>query len=193
MNIRKITEIEIEIAAKKFTEIFYEYKAYDYFITPKNKFEKMYNMFLYEIFPTYKFTYTIEGYKGLCVMQKPGDEDLVDCYSVEFIRKIKTILSKQEIEKLKRYMDFAKDVSKQFFNKKEDCYVRNLGVVKDYRGQGIARKLIDELSQSRPIFLETHDKNNIEIYTNMGFEVVYEEPFEEDIIHYCLKRFAKKQ
>ena len=33
MEIRKILKKEIKVAAKKFTEFFYEYKAYDYFIS----------------------------------------------------------------------------------------------------------------------------------------------------------------
>lgn len=188
MEIRKINEKEINIVAKKFTEIFYDYKAYDYFITPDSKFKKMYNMFLYELYPTYQFTYAIEEYKGLCVMQKPGEGDISNCYDKSFIQTIQTLLSKEEIYKLKTYINFAKNVSERFFNKHEDCYVRNLGVIKECRGQGTAKTMIDQLSEGRPVFLETHDRNNIEIYSRMGFKVVYEEAFADTVIHYCLKR-----
>lgn len=192
MNIRKITESEIEVVSKKFTEIFYNYKAYNYFITEDNKFEKMYNMFLYEIYPTYKFTYTTENYKGLCVMQKPGEEDLKNCYTREFIEKINRILSTEEIEKLKKYITFAREVSSKYFDKTKDCYVRNLGVELNSRGKGIAKKMIEQISEGKSIFLETHDKKNLLIYERMGFEVVLEKRFADNVIHYCLKREKKR-
>ena len=41
MEIRKITKNELNVTAKKFTEFFCEYKAYDYFIRNENKFNKI--------------------------------------------------------------------------------------------------------------------------------------------------------
>ena len=191
MEIRKITKNELDVTAKKFTEFFYEYKAYDYFISSENKFNKMYNMFLYELYPTYKFTYVFGDFKGLCVMQKPGDKDVKNCYRKDFIEQLLNIIPKDEIERLKEYIKFAKEIAKKYFNESEDCYVRNLGVDKECRGEGIAKKMVEILSNGRNVYLETHDKNNILIYKKMGFELVHEEPFTENVIHYCLKRYSK--
>lgn len=191
MEIRKILKKEIKLAAKKFTEFFYEYKAYDYFISSENKFFKMYNMFLYELYPTYKFTYVFGDFEGLCVIQKPGDEDLKNCYKKDFIIQLLNIIPKDELEKIKEYINFAKAIAAKYFDKSKDCYVRNLGVNKECRGKGIAKKMIEILSNGKNIYLETHDKNNILIYEKMGFELVYEELFSENLIHYCLKKYSK--
>ena len=51
--------------------------------------------------------------------------------------------------------------------------------------------MIEILSNGKNIYLETHDKNNILIYEKMGFELVYEELFSENLIHYCLKKYSK--
>ena len=85
-------------------------------------------MFLYELYPTYKFTYVFGDFEGLCVIQKPGDEDLKNCYKKDFIIQLLNIIAKDELEKIKEYINFAKAIAAKYFDKSKDCYVRNLGV-----------------------------------------------------------------
>ena len=63
---------------------------------------------------------------------------------------------------------------------------------KQFRGRGIFRKLISPLlkecdEKKLPILLETHNKENLDIYKHFGFQIVKEFEDEKlDFRQYCM-------
>lgn len=85
------------------------------------------------------------------------------------------------------YVAFAKSVAKNYYNPDTDCYIKNIGVIESARGQGILRKMIEELCSGFPVILETHSADNVEIYKKLGFELLEALPYRTEI-HYIMKR-----
>lgn len=56
-------------------------------------------------------------------------------------------------------------------------YVYQIGVMKQYRGQGMASRLLNPIlaqldSRSIPSYLETHNENNVALYEHYGYRLV---------------------
>lgn len=60
----------------------------------------------------------------------------------------------------------ADEVAKKYYNPKTDCYVKNIGVRKEFRGQGKLKGMLKEFCGDLPIYLETQDENDVAIYKN---------------------------
>ena len=93
--------------------------------------------------------------------------------------KILKELSKEEINLLKKNTVLIKEVhSNNWFKKycKNAYYFAQFGIAKDKRGQGIARKMLEEFfeyvkQKYNCIVLETFTDSNVAIYEHFGFEI----------------------
>lgn len=76
----------------------------------------------------------------------------------------------------------------------EYYHLMTIVIDKQFRGRGIFRKLISPLlkecdEKKLPILLETHNKENLDIYKHFGFEIVNEFADEKlDFRQYCMVR-----
>ena len=76
----------------------------------------------------------------------------------------------------------------------EYYHLMTIVIDKQFRGRGIFRKLISPLlkecdEKKLPILLETHNKENLDIYKHFGFQIVKEFEDEKlDFRQYCMVR-----
>jgi len=189
---RKINKSEWKKTSKIFAKIFNEYDLYDLIFKRDKNFEnKISYLFAIEVCGGINYTYEFDDFKGLATIKKPGDIDSNEyscffnpLFTFGFIINIRIKSSKIALE----YLDYAKNVSSKFYNPDTDCYIKNIGVRKDCRGQGYLRKMISEICGDMPIYLETHDVNNVEIYKKLGFELLDVSYFRGKA-HYAMKKY----
>lgn len=192
---RKIRSDEQKAVSAKFAEIFKDYKAYDAFFPRDEKQQrKIYYFYRYEVYSSVDYTYTSDdNYTSLCSVKRPGDRDndpkklLAD--PIFFIKFI-AATGVKACRLASGYMRFASEFANKFYDPQTDCYIKNIGVSAEARGQGRLKSMIDELCGGSPIYLETHDENNVKIYEHLGFEVVGSGAW-YGITHYAMKRGAK--
>lgn len=107
------------------------------------------------------------------------------------------ILTEQEMQTLISTSQVLSKVDNIiWFNEISEEYYHLMTIVidKQFRGQGIFRKLISPLlkecdEKKIPIALETHNKENLDIYKHFGFEIVKEFSDEKlDFRQYCMIR-----
>lgn len=113
------------------------------------------------------------------------------------------LLHSVNVTDLKIYTKNCKDASKNVdlnwhreFIKGNYYHIKIVAVAKEYRGQGIFRKLIMPIinscdENSIPIILETNTVENIPIYQHFGFELVKTINDEEDFCQYCFIKHSK--
>ena len=85
------------------------------------------------------------------------------------------------------YLRFAEAISAKYYDPAHDAYVKNIGVAACARGQGRLHRMLDELCGDLPVYLETHDENNVAIYEHMGFKVCEVAEF-YGYTHYAMHR-----
>lgn len=190
---RLITKKEGKKASKIFANIFNEYDLYDLiFKRDKNMEKKIYYFFSFEVFSAINFTYEFDDFKAIASIKKPGDKE-TNPYKYlllkpGFVLGFLFWTNRKAAKIALNYMDYAEEVAKKYYNPETDCYIKNIGVVKEYRNQGYLRRMIDEICGDKPIYLETHDAKNVEIYKKLGFVLLEESDFMGKI-HYAMKRF----
>lgn len=192
---RKLKEDEIKRAAATFADIFKEYEAYRYLFPHKTLRQKrMYYSFIYELYAGLDYTYVYdEDFSAIATVKKPSDveRDTRDLWKNPiFAVKMFLYEGAGAIRRAQAYMNFADVYAQKYFNPETDCYVKNIGVVSSARGKGILRRVIDETCGDMPVFLETHDENNVKIYEHLGFEALEAVPY-ANYTHYVMKRAGK--
>ena len=85
------------------------------------------------------------------------------------------------------YLRFAEEISARYYDPRRDAYIKNVGVAPEARGQGRLHRITDELCGDLPVYLETHDENNVAIYEHMGFKVCEAADF-HGYTHYAMYR-----
>lgn len=151
----------------------------------------IYYFFRYEVYAAADFTYVYDDdFSALASVKRPGDKDrnTGKLWSNPFFTLAFGIYSRRKARALAaEYFEFADRVASKYYNPDTDCYIKNIGVDKSKRGQGILTKMIDELCGDMPVFLETHLESNVAIYKKLGFELVDESDF-HGYTHYAMKR-----
>lgn len=212
---RLIEKSEIKKVCRKFAEIFKDYEAYDIFferdsgekritadtdgclesVTVCDNFrqqKKIYYFYRFEIYAAQNYTYVFDDYRGIASVKRPGDKDadvalqmLNPAFAIAFfaVTGIKACVLASE------YMNFARAFAEKYYNPATDCYIKNIGVAKEVRGQGLLKRMINELCADMPVYLETHDANNVKIYEHLGFELLEAVEW-RGITHYAMKRRA---
>jgi ribosomal protein S18 acetylase RimI-like enzyme len=97
--------------------------------------------------------------------------------SFNFIKRNLSFLFKMGIKCVVRNLQNMSNSHNHFPHNQKYFYLYLIGVLPEAQGKGIASKLINpfiEISkmQNFPIFLETANKKNIEIYKKKGFEII---------------------
>lgn len=189
---RKITKKEAKKAGRIFAGIFSEYDLYDLIFKKDEKQEKRISYFFtYEVYSSLNSTYEFDDFKALATVIKPGEREtnplklfLNPLYALKFL--FSTGLKSIRIGK--EYMEFAENTSAEYYNPSTDCYIKNIGVIKECRGQGYLKRMIDEICGDMPVILETHLDTNVRIYEKLGFKVLNVKDFHGKK-HYVMKRF----
>lgn len=102
--------------------------------------------------------------------------------------EMQTLIStSQDLSKVDNLM-WLNEISGEYY------HLMTIVIDKQFRGRGIFRKLISPLlkecdEKKLPILLETHNKENLDIYKHFGFEIVKEFADENlDFRQYCMIR-----
>ena len=97
------------------------------------------------------------------------------------------ISASQDLSNVDNLM-WLNEISEEYY------HLMTIVIDKQFRGRGIFRKLISPLlkecdEKKLPILLETHNKENLDIYKHFGFEIVKEFADENlDFRQYCMIR-----
>lgn len=173
------------------SEIFKDYEAYNVLFA-RNKYQqrRIYYFFCYELFVTQKYTYVYDDFSAIAAIKKPTDKDvstLALWSNPLFALSFGIWTGYKACKKANEYIAFAENIAAKYYNPQTDCYIKNIGVQSAYRGQGKLRAMIDEICGDMPIYLETHDANNVRIYQKLGFRLC--EAVEWcGTIHYAMRR-----
>lgn len=178
---RKIKRYEIKKVSEVFAKIFNEYKAYDLFFEKDSHRErKMALFFRYEIFASQNYTYVYDDFSALAAVKKPSDKDINPKYlfcNPFFTLPFYFIISYNARKLASTYLEFADKVAEKYYNPEKDCYIKNIGVCEEFRRQGKLKEMISNLCMDLPVYLETHEFENVKIYRKMGFEICEETEF----------------
>lgn len=190
---RKIKKSEIKNVSAAFTEIFSRYEAYGIFFTPDRMMRGIYYMYRYEIHCSANYTYASEDGLSFASVKRPGDKDRSPASL--FVNPFFTCaffgaIGGASVRKAGEYIRMAEKIAEKYYNPSTDCYIKNIGVSQEARGQGRLRKMIDELCGDAPVYLETHDPKNVAIYEHLGFKVCETAEF-YGYKHYAMKRDGK--
>ena len=186
--LRKLGSREIARAAEVFSEMFKDYSAYSEILAPERMEKGRRALFLYEVFAASPFTYVAGEFEGIASVKRPGDKErggffLSPCRSIEFLSSV----GREGIKKAAEYSRFAAEVSARHYRPDTDCYVKNIGVAESARGKGLLRAMLGELTEGMPVYLETHDEDNVAIYRHLGFELVETARF-GGAYHFAMRR-----
>ena len=99
-----------------------------------------------------------------------------DKFSMELIKRNLRFLFKLGIASVVRNLKFLKISHSHYQNHKKFYYLLTLGVLEEGRGKGLASQLMNPILEycrdnNIPVFLETANPTNIEIYKKKGFAV----------------------
>lgn len=103
-------------------------------------------------------------------------------------QEMKTLISTSQVLSKVDNLIWLNEISEEYY------HLMTIVIDKQFRGQGIFRKLISPLlkecdEKKIPIALETHNKENLDIYKHFGFEIVKEFSDEKlDFKQYCMIR-----
>lgn len=188
---RKISKYEINKVARIFADIFSDYRAYDLFFKRDciQKLKIKY-FFIYEIYASQNYTYVYDDYSAVAAVKMPGDIDKnpKSLFKNPFFSAVFSAVTGRKARKLaNEYMKFADEISKKHYNPETDCYIKNIGVRKEFRGQGKLKSMLNEICGDMPIYLETHDKNNVSIYEKLGFRLCESADFHGET-HFAMRR-----
>ena len=163
---RKIRPDEVKKVSKLLAQIFNGYAAYELFFPEEKKRLKGIEIFFrYEISASRNYTYV-------------SDDFAFSFFGVAGAKSAKLA---------KEYVALSADIASRHYNPATDCYIKNIGVAAEARGQGRLRLMIDELCGDSPIYLETHSEENVAIYEHMGFKVCEKVEF-HGYHHYAMRR-----
>lgn len=173
------------------TDIFADYEAYRLFFPDERKKARGVEMFFrYELYASQPYTWVDEDFLAVAAVKRPGDRDrdpremFVDPF---FALAFLGATGKGARKLAKEYIAFADAVAEKYYDPKRDCYIKNIGVAREARGQGRLRRMIDELCGDSPVYLETHDDKNVAIYEHLGFRVCEKTDF-HGYTHYAMRR-----
>ena len=188
---RLIKTDEVVKVSRLLTDIFADYEAYRLFFPEEKKMANGMEMFFrYEIYASQPYTRVDEDFLAVAAVKRPGDSDrnpktlfLNPFFACSFLSAtgIKAVRLAGE------YIAFAEKIAEKYYNPAVDCYIKNIGVAREARGQGRLRRMIDELCGEFPVYLETHDENNVAIYEHLGFRVCEKADF-HGYTHYAMRR-----
>lgn len=200
----KLKKSQIKKACRVFADIFSEYEAYDVLFGEDKGLRRRYYLYRLEVYMARDYTYVDEDFGAICSIKKPSklisDENGKVSIQYEkehsctplFFNPFFTLafFKAVGIEQFKaacEYVKMADEAAKFHYNPHTDYYVKNIGVIKSARGQGRLKCMLNEICGDNPIYLETHDINNVEIYKKLGFELM--EAIEwRGITHYAMRR-----
>lgn len=188
---RKIRRNEIDKTCRAFAEMFEDYPLYfALFGKDEKTFERNFYLFKTEVLLAKNYTYANDDFTVICSVKRPSDKEgdmrrifANPFFAIPFFKAVGKKQAKIALE----YAKTADEVAKRHYDPSTDCYIKNVGVAKSRRGQGLLRKTIDELCKDMPICLETHDEGNVAIYEKLGFKVLETVDF-HGAKHYFMKR-----
>ena len=162
---RKIREDEVGKIARLFTRIFAEYDAYRLFFPDEKKLARgMEAFFRYEVYASQEYTWVDEDFLAAAAVKCPGDRDRDPkriFYNPFAAISFLTDTGVRAMKLAGEYLRFAEEISARYYDPRRDAYIKNVGVAPEARGQGRLRRITDELCGDLPVYLETHDENNV--------------------------------
>lgn len=188
---RKIRSDEVKKVSKLLAQIFNGYAAYELFFPEEKKRLKGIEIFFrYEISASRNYTYVSDDFLSVAAVKRPGDRDRNPVWlflNPVFAFSFFGVTGAKSAKLAKEYVALSADIASRHYNPATDCYIKNIGVAAEARGQGRLRLMIDELCGDSPIYLETHSEENVAIYEHMGFKVCEKVEF-HGYHHYAMWR-----
>lgn len=189
---RKIRKDEIIKISEEFTDIFRDYGAYRLFFDENALECGKRAFFLYEVFCAAQFTYTDDDHNVIASVKRPGDKETSsEAFFDDAVlsKQFYDAVDKKASDLAKEYVAFNEALAKRHYDPLTDCYIKNIGVAEKARGKGLLRKTVDLLCGDKPVYLETHCRQNVDIYEKLGFELVETADF-HGVPVYAMKRKA---
>lgn len=191
---KRIENDDIVHICKAFAKIFEDHEPFDFFFPrDKKQLKHILYFFRHEIYTAADYTYTSDDGLGLAAIKGPGDKqrDPADLWrNPIFLLRFLANTPKESRITAQHYLEYVDLVASRHYNPETDYYIEYIGVMPQARGQGRLRKMIDEICGDAPIYLETHDESNYNIYSHLGFELVEKSDF-FGLPFYAMRRPAK--
>lgn len=181
----KIRKEEIKTLSKLFARCFFNDPLYLYFFpNEKNRKKCAEYLFEYELRMSLNYAYANEDCTACFVYKR--DNDAPSKVSLSF--SIKLFFSVGLIATLKgiKYLSFC-NAKKKIYKPENSSYLSLLCVDESLRKQGVAKFIISSFGSDK-VYLETQNPVNVQIYKNLGFELLDKSNFAENVDHFCLSK-----
>lgn len=181
----KIRKDEINTLSELFAYSFYNDPLYLYFFPNEKKRKKCAKyLFEYELRMSLNYAYANEDLTACFVYKKAGDEPS----KVSPLFSIKLFFSVGLLAALKgvKYLSFC-NAKKKLYKPENSTYLSLLCVDEVLRKRGVAKSIISSFGADT-VYLETQNPVNVKIYKKMGFTLLDESNFTNDVVHYCFLR-----
>lgn len=128
---------------------------------------------------------------GACSFSRPNDSQLIPI-NLNFLASTVKLITKIGLQPFFVLNCYLKIISK---NKNNDSfYINFIGISENYRGIGLAKKLIDyihkvvqEDKEYSQVSLDTENPKNIKYYERFGYQLVSEKKLQALTIHFMQK------
>jgi len=156
-------------------------------ISNKNKLENIVNYVVDETLCTGSIFFTIN--KKAVVLWKTENKEK---FTFKFIKRNIIFLFQMGIKCVVKNLKMSHISHKHFPNNSKFYYLYMIGVLNEAQGNGLASKLMNPIlkysqSENIPVFLETANPKNVEIYKKKGFVII--DSFNEQNISINYMRF----
>ena len=189
IDMRKINEKEIGAAAGLLAVAFIDDPMFSYFFkNRRTRADKAFYYMKYELLQCMNYTYMGDENEFVAVYKKPGDKDRP--VPVSYMLKMPFRAGFAGIIKSLRYPAFANGLKKKYMPP-GGGYLKLIAVKEEFRGRGIAKKAVAELSGNSEAYLETQNPINVEIYKKMGFVLLEGKAFAPGVTHFCMIKSGK--
>ena len=193
--LRRIKKNEIDKVSRMMGECFVDYPLYDIFFNEnKHRLECVYCFFKARTYSRMDYTYiTEDGNIAVCV-KRPGDSELplwktLLRHPLLFFRCMHIMPVPKMIGLISDLGKTTEPLQKQFYDPEKDMNIQVVCVSKEMRASGMFFKVLSELDDGTPAYMETHTKHNVELYEKMGAHLCGSVDW-HGVTHYVLRREA---
>lgn len=183
----KIRQADIKELSKLFADCFCNDPLYVYFFpNPEKRKRCAKYLFEYELRSALNFTYANQNNTACIVYKKSSDCSAK--VSPLFAVRLFFAVGPRSVVKAMQYLSFC-EKKKHAFKPQNAAYLSLLCVDRSLRNQGVAKAMISALTGGT-VYLETQNPVNVQIYKKLGFQLVDQSCFAQNVMHYCM---LKKQ
>lgn len=198
MNLEKLGIAQIKKAATVFARAMINDDLHVFFFPDKaSRFEKLKSLYEYKLNLQYRNCFaTSVNLEGFAIWEAPGEQHSgLSLREILYGLKLIWCCGISSLIKMVKYQIWASRTRDELIEQPY-WYLDVVIVDPEYQGKGFASLLIKPIlleaeKKHQAVYLETQNRNNIQIYERYGFLLIKEVKLPRtDIIQYCMKKNA---